>query len=89
MRLQTFELFCCELEVEVFGESDGITFDGLIDTFCLDLIEWREVAIEHDLYTTDGIDAVLDVVFGRCELWNDRIVLCGCEFFFSHNGKNV
>lgn len=61
---QLLLLFFSELEAVSLRESTYISFDGLIEHFCLHLIELGKVGIHYHLLPSDGEDAALDGVWG-------------------------
>jgi hypothetical protein len=60
MEPQVFGLFRRELEHEIRGEADRIALDRLVEHLGPDFIESGEVAVEHDLLTTNQQNQVLD-----------------------------
>ena len=56
-----------QLEHEIQGEAIDVAQDGLIECSCLDLVERREVAINHYLAAAEQKNPLLDGYGGDLE----------------------
>jgi hypothetical protein len=53
---QRVRLRLCELKHEVLWKAVRVALDGLVEVESLDLVEFGQVGIEHDLLAADEVD---------------------------------
>ena len=74
MEPQRFILFLCQLKAEIFGETLRVAVGGFVQIFRFHLIEPRQVSVQHDLDTSDGIHQFPDAA---CIYRHDGCLFCG------------
>jgi hypothetical protein len=65
LRLPIFELIFAQLKHEIGRKTVAISFYGFIETLGGDLVEIRQIGIDHYFLAADAVDAPGDLVDGN------------------------